>query len=277
MTVYLDRVFLINVSIDYLLLLSAAEISSVTVKRLRFLLIAVFGGLYSTMTYLPGLMFLSAIPGKILAGFLMGLVAYKGKWKPALLFLLLSAALAGCLYCVDRDWPGNFKGMTLILSATVFAVFITILFFSGMRQRREILSAELFFSGRKWRITALHDTGNSLRDPQGRPVLIVSAEALNGLIPDLPPQELFSDLCCKYPEASCLLLPYRTIAGQGILPAIRLTRIRINHTLYENHYIAITDHHFPQNVQALWGGEVESEVDKHGYFLFAKAFKNVFH
>ena len=43
MVVYLDRVFLLNLLVDYLLLLSAAQLSGRTLSRLRLLLCATGG------------------------------------------------------------------------------------------------------------------------------------------------------------------------------------------------------------------------------------------
>ena len=58
MVVYLDRVFLLNLLVDYLLLLSAAQLSGRTLSRLRLLLCAAGGGLYAVATFLPGCGFL---------------------------------------------------------------------------------------------------------------------------------------------------------------------------------------------------------------------------
>lgn len=64
MVVYLDRVFLLNMLVDYLLLLSAAQLSGRTLSRLRLLLCAAGGGLYAVATFLPGCGFLrlAAVP-----------------------------------------------------------------------------------------------------------------------------------------------------------------------------------------------------------------------
>ena len=56
MVVYLDRVFLLNLLVDYLLLLSAAQLSGRTLSRLRLLLcaLAVGGGLVLAARLLGG-------------------------------------------------------------------------------------------------------------------------------------------------------------------------------------------------------------------------------
>ena len=54
MVVYLDRVFLLNLLVDYLLLLAAAQLSGRMLRRLRLLLCAAGGGIYAALTFLPG-------------------------------------------------------------------------------------------------------------------------------------------------------------------------------------------------------------------------------
>ncbi len=95
MVVYLDRVFLLNLLIDYLLLLSAAQLSGRTLSRLRLLLCAAGGGLYAVATFLPGCGFLRGPLCQLAAGGAMALCAFRGRRRPALLFLLLSGGLAG--------------------------------------------------------------------------------------------------------------------------------------------------------------------------------------
>ena len=49
MVVYLDRVFLLNLLVDYLLLLSAARLAGRTVPRLRLLGAAAFCAAYAVL------------------------------------------------------------------------------------------------------------------------------------------------------------------------------------------------------------------------------------
>ena len=85
MVVYLDRVFLLNLLVDYLLLLSAAQLSGRTLSRLRLLLCAAGGGLYAVATFLPGCGFLRGPLCQLAAGGAMALCAFRGRRRPALL------------------------------------------------------------------------------------------------------------------------------------------------------------------------------------------------
>ena len=97
MVVYLDRVFLLNLLVDYLLLLSAAQLSGRTLSRLRLLLCAAGGGLYAVATFLPGCSFLRGPLCQLAAGGAMALCAFRGRRRPALLFC-----------CCPADWRASY-------------------------------------------------------------------------------------------------------------------------------------------------------------------------
>ena len=87
LTIYDNLEFLLR------LLLSAAQLSGRTLSRLRLLLCAAGGGLYAAATFLPGCGFLRGPLCQLAAGGAMALCAFRGRRRPALLFLLLSLSL----------------------------------------------------------------------------------------------------------------------------------------------------------------------------------------
>lgn len=57
--VYLDRVLLLNLLVDYLLLLTTAQLAGIPLRRGRLALCAAVGALYAGAVFLPGLSWLS--------------------------------------------------------------------------------------------------------------------------------------------------------------------------------------------------------------------------
>ena len=57
--IYIDTLFLLNTLVDYLLLLASAKVAGEPLRRGRFALGAVLGGLYACAIFLPGMGFLS--------------------------------------------------------------------------------------------------------------------------------------------------------------------------------------------------------------------------
>ena len=52
--IYIDRVFALNLALDYMLLLICARLAGTPLRRLRFLLCAAGGALYAAAVFLPG-------------------------------------------------------------------------------------------------------------------------------------------------------------------------------------------------------------------------------
>ena len=108
MSIYLDRVFVLNLAVDYLLLLAAAKLAGTPLRRLRFLLCSAGGGLYASAIFLPGLIWLSHPVCKIAVGAGMAWIAF-GRERHIIkligLFFLLSGALAGIVLAVLRGMP----------------------------------------------------------------------------------------------------------------------------------------------------------------------------
>lgn len=76
--VYIDEVFALNALMDYLLVLCAAKLAGEPLRRGRFALAALVGGLYAAITLLPGWGFLASPACKLAWAMLLCLVAYGG-------------------------------------------------------------------------------------------------------------------------------------------------------------------------------------------------------
>ena len=63
--VYLDRVLLLNLLVDYLLLLTTAQLAGIPLRRGRLALCAAVGALYAGAVFLPGLSWLSLCAGRL--------------------------------------------------------------------------------------------------------------------------------------------------------------------------------------------------------------------
>ena len=74
--VYIDSVFVLNTAIDYILLLSTAYLAGIPLRRRRYFLAALLGGIYATAVFLPGLAYLSHTPVKVAVGILLLLISF---------------------------------------------------------------------------------------------------------------------------------------------------------------------------------------------------------
>lgn len=285
MVVYLDRVFLLNLLLDYLLLLAAAQLSGRTLHRLRLLACAAGGGAYAVLTFLPGCGFLRTPLCQLAVGSIIALCAYGGRGRPALLFLLLSGGLAGFVLALGL-WAGSPTGLLgrvyrgevswpLLLGAALgFYVLPRLLLGQGARHGGgELLKITISVCGRKQTVTALHDTGNTLRDPvSGRPALVLERNAAEELWPPevaavlaspLPPEEKMARLHRQGAAVTFSLLPFRSVGTPaGLLLAARSDYIEINGRRYPRTPVALSEHPVSDGggYHALWGDPEGEEV-----------------
>ena len=130
--VYLDSVFLFNALLDYLLFLSTARLAGIPLRRRRYLLCGVLGGLYAAAVFLPGGGFLTETLVKAGVGLLLALIAFGREThflRLTLLTVAIACALAGTVLALGllagQHIPNargifytNVNGKTLLLSAS---------------------------------------------------------------------------------------------------------------------------------------------------------------
>ena len=194
--VYIDRVAVLNLMVDYLLLMTTATLAGTPLRRLRFGLCAVGGSAYAVAVFL--LPVLAHPLCRIGAGIVMALCAFGEEvrpWRLTALFWLLSGGLAGLLLALgllsgapyglvsrvsyaDISWP------VLLGGAAVFYGLLHLLFRQTARHERgELMDIDVVVGGRRCRLRALRDNGNTLRDPiRGQPVLVAEAAALRASV-----------------------------------------------------------------------------------------------
>ena len=105
------------------------------------------------------------------------------------------------------------------------------------------------------RLTALRDTGNSLRDPiTGKPVLIVGADIAEKLT-GLSPAALRDPVRTMGSLPGLRLIPYRTVGNTGFLLALRIPSVKIGNR-QGSALVAFSPHILGSGYQALTGGTV---------------------
>ena len=282
--VYLDRVVVLNGLVDYLLLLGTAWLCGLPLRRRRLLLWAFGGGLYGAAVFLPGFDALGHPAVRLGAGVFMAWGALRRRWRPVGVFLLLAAGLAGAvlslglgcgsvrglaqrLYYADISWQG-----LILVSVLSYA---TLRLFMGQAARHgggELLNVTIALGGRTQTVTALYDTGNTLRDPvSGCPALVLerreaetlwSPEVARLLAEDAPPEEKMARLHRMGCPVRFTLLPFRTVGTEaGLLLAARSDYIEVNGYRYPRTPVALTEQPVSDGggYHALWGASERGE------------------
>lgn len=204
MAVYLDLVMLLNFLVDLLLLLGTNRLAGHPPGGKRAAFAAVLGGVYAGACMLPGFSFLAGTLWRIVSLALMAVLAFgwdQSALRRGVLFVFLSMALGGVAVVLGS---GGF--WSLVLAAGLVCL-LCLLGFRGRAGGHEYVPISITQGEKTVNLTALVDTGNTLRDPvSGRPVLVVDARVASKLV-DLSDEQLSH--------------PIETLA-QGLFPGLRL-------------------------------------------------------
>lgn len=286
--VYLDSVFVLNALMDYLLLLSAARLAGLPLRRRRYILAALAGGAYAAAVFLPGCGFLAEMPVKLAAGVLLGLIAYGGEerlLRLLLLFFSVSCGMAGCVLglgllagsgvpAVNGVFYTNVDANVLLIASAAAYIVLTVIFRAAAKHGAEgmLLPVRICTGGRTIQLTALQDSGNGLREPGGtRPVLVIGPGGLDAVFPKevrrlltlqalQAPEEVLEPLRKAAPSLRPRLLPYHAVGTPGgLLLAVRTDWAEIAGTRYPGLTAALSPTALGSGYTALWGGEVKKE------------------
>lgn len=254
--IYLDTLFLLNATMDYLLLLSSARLAGEELHRLRMAAGAVLGGIYAVAVVLPGMEFLLHPVFKVGSAVLMvvtGLGGSRRLLRQTVIFFALSCAFGGGVLAVSllggqgMSLGGGlvYSGMdikiVLLSAAGCYALFTLALSRVGRHTAAagELVHTSLRLFDREVSLTSLVDTGNTLSDPvSGRAVMVADADRITALFPEghapgteelKEPAQLLGRLNSGQWRGRFQLLPYRAVGVEcGLLLAVRLDNVRLN-------------------------------------------------
>ena len=255
MQIYLDLVMLLNFLVDFLLILGTNRLCGYPFGAKRASLSALFGSIYAGICLLPGFAFLGNFLWRAVSLGFMSAIAFgftKNAVRRGVVFTLLCMAMGGVALVVNSRgfWSVFFSGAGVCLLCAI-----------GFRNKLGVQSfvpVELKYGEKKMRLTALQDTGNTLRDPvTGNDVLIVGADVAQKLI-GLTRSQLRSPVEFLDAMPGLRLIPYRTVGqGSGFLLALRLSEVKIGNQ-QRNTLVAFAPEglHSEGAYQALTGGSV---------------------
>ena len=205
MTVYIDVLFVINFVVNYVLLLITGKIMRREKSYIRLVSAAIIGALYACFMFFPQIKFLYGCAFKIIASFLLILIAYGAKnavltVKTAFVFYLSSFLFGGVTLALFYFTDAGLKyGGALNNGIFYFELPWKILFFSclvayiAVKTGFAIYKRDKNLSYRRIRVeicrnsaelNALVDTGNLLIDPiTNSPVVVAELESVKKLLP----------------------------------------------------------------------------------------------
>lgn len=240
--VYVDELFLLNLAIDYFLLLATAKVCALPLRRLRFALASAFGSAWCCLSLLPTLAWLGGSVMKTALAVAMTLLAFgrdSRLWRSFGVFLGLSMLFGGAVWAAGLHrgvWRTDGRLVrldmrVLLLSFAVCWAGVSLVFRRAVaKAQRALLDVTVVRKGRSVTVRALRDTGNELYDPfTGRRVLVAEAPALKALFE----AHEYRSLSSGAPEEMAALrgfhlIAYASLGGSGLLPCFRADRVTVN-------------------------------------------------
>lgn len=220
-------VFGMTFFVDFLLILGTNRLLGYPPGLPRAMVAAMISAIFSAACLTPAFSFLGNGIWRIIG---LGVIiatafgASGGGARLGLRWLLLKFALNGV---ANAFGSGGFGAVLLALGAA--GILYGLGFPSGCADR-ELIPVELNYRNRQWKLTALRDTGNTLRDPiTGERVLVAGADMGQKLL-GLTAGQLSApaDTLAAGLAPGMRLIPYRTVGQRGaMMLALRLRDVKV--------------------------------------------------
>ncbi len=255
-TIYLDELFILNLVIDYFLLLGTAKLCALPFRRRRFLLGAALGAGWCCLSLLPGLTWLDAALMRPVLAMAMTLAAFGGERRLGrcfAAFLGVSALFGGAVYAAGlyggagRAAQGRVVHLdmrVLVISFALCWAVVSLVFRRSVKHAgQRVLEVTVERNGRTARFRALEDTGNCLFDPiSGCPAFVTEAGAIQCLFSDADAALLRGppiDAVTAIPGMR--LIPYAGVDGSSrLLLAFRPDKVTVEGRVRRDLIAAIT-------------------------------------
>ncbi|MBP1582061.1 MAG: sigma-E processing peptidase SpoIIGA [Oscillospiraceae bacterium] len=249
--VYVDVLLTCNFMVDYLLLASAQLLCRRKLLRKRLVAGALLGAASSLLIFLPGLKTGVLWSLKLLFSAFMEWIArpWSG-WKSffagwltlfAVTFLYGGAMLAlrmtagrGWMLCANGVVYFHVAPLTLVLCIACGFALVSLMqrLFPEKNLHPQRCMAEVHVLGKQICCMGLVDSGNLLREPfSGWPVILMDKKLLSAEIP----------------KEKLRMVPYHSVGGEGLLPAVRGERLTIygeEALTVEQFYVALQEETF---------------------------------
>lgn len=254
-TVYLDLLFLVNFSMDFLCFYITAKIMSVKFSVLRVSLAAAVGGIYADAAlFLPYGTPWSIFFDIAVCFIICALAFYRKKEKGLILtsvvYFSVSMALGGFMTALFNllnrmgfneavlgEDEGDGISVWLFALLALVSALLTLIGGKFFKVRSSVSSVrvELTYAKRKKTFGAMVDSGNFLREPiSGRPCIVVDSSLLREIFPlkllDMAEKGELSVLGIEDEDIrrSIRLVPTSTATGEKMMIGVRSDMIRID-------------------------------------------------
>lgn len=208
LTVYVDSLFVLNFFVNFLILFTTGKIIKNKPKKRWLFFGSLISALYSVLIFFPRLKLMSEFLMKLLFSIILLLLVFAYKnlldfFKTLVIFYFVSFFFAGVLFYISLATRpfGIFnymlnngvsylditlKSMVLSFSISYAIIILFTKFCRTIYLKDKIkLEIEIDLNGKKMKMMALLDTGNSLVEPISHfPVIVAEFESIKQILPN---------------------------------------------------------------------------------------------
>jgi stage II sporulation protein GA (sporulation sigma-E factor processing peptidase) len=235
--------------VSYFILLAVGKFLNMQLGRLNLILASLLGGVYSLTVILPKLPAVLSIMIKLvmsaaMLGVAFGFHSPKFFLKAITTFYMINFIFLGVMFLIWNfvSPPGLFmKNDVVYLDISpillTIATFVSYVAFVAMNKilARQVpgkifLKVAVGVAGKEAIVRAKIDTGNTLREPfSSLPVMVVEYKHVKEIIPkeirkfmdNISIPSAKSSPVRNKEKLNCRIIPFRSISGDGILPAFK--------------------------------------------------------
>ncbi|MFI3324571.1 MAG: sigma-E processing peptidase SpoIIGA [Clostridia bacterium] len=225
---YADVLWIVNLYVDYFILLAVKDLLNLNINLKRLILASVVGACFSLISLLNINTYFNLFISVIVAFIICLIAFYKKKLKflikPFACFFIISYIFSGIIFLISQYTTFAFLvGGTVYFQISPIVLFVfTVISFSIFKllniikgnfdNKVNFCKIIIEKNGNKVELLAKIDTGNTLKEPfSNKPVIIAEKESLINL--NMNKNENYR------------LIPFNTLGGNGLLPAITADKI----------------------------------------------------
>lgn len=252
-TVYVDLLFMINFSMDFLCFFLCAKILGIKLSLPRAIAASAVGGVYSDVALFIGVGRLQALLIDIFVCVLMCAIVFCKRGRNLslplyiLVYVAISMALGGFMTAIFNllnklELPlkaGSSDGISVWLFALLAAISAAITLVGGRffrsRAAQRFADVDISYGGRSVRLRAMTDSGNLLREPiSGKPCIVADVSALEKILPQRIVRAARKGDISAIGKLSAedakkvRVIPIRTAGGESALIAFRAESVTVD-------------------------------------------------
>jgi len=227
MRVYLDLIIMLNIALDFLILLTVSIVLKRNVNIKRIIFASLFGGISIFLLFIPiNAFMLFVIKFGISIGMTIIAFSYKNKKyfinNIAYLYMI-SVILGGFLYLLKVEFSYKNEGIVFFnngmsLNFIVLIIISPIILYIYIKESKLLKDSnkhyymvDLYYKNQCFKFNGFLDTGNKLYDQyKRRPIVLIKSNKI------------------KFNYEQGLLVPYNTASGNSLLKCLIVDRLVID-------------------------------------------------